>query len=106
MEKDKINLAKQEALEQENKILKEQIAVQEKLQQETAAAFGDGLSNEIKKIRQKGFCRILACRRLLSKRRRKKNMAIMPLMLPCGSAAQLKETLGRWRRQLLPKSKR
>lgn len=54
MAKEKVNLAKQEALEQENKILKEQIARQEKLQQDIATTLGDNLSNEIKKIRQKG----------------------------------------------------
>lgn len=45
-----VDTAKQQALEQENKILRQQVADAEKL----APALGDSLATEIKKIRQKG----------------------------------------------------
>lgn len=50
MAKEKVDLARQQALEEENKILRQKIADQEMLQ----GKLGDGLSNEIKKIRAKG----------------------------------------------------
>lgn len=45
-----VDMAKQQALEQENKILRQQLADAEKL----TPALGDSLATEIKKIRQKG----------------------------------------------------
>ena len=50
----KVDLAKQQTLEQENIILKKKITDLEKSQSEFQDTLGDGLSNEIKKIRQKG----------------------------------------------------
>lgn len=50
MAQDKIDIAKQQALEQENKILKQRLADAEKL----IPVLGDSLATEIKKIRQKG----------------------------------------------------
>lgn len=50
MEKQKVDLARQKALEEENRLLKQRIADSEKL----SGGIGDRLSGEIKKIRQKG----------------------------------------------------
>lgn len=50
MAQDKIDMAKQQALEEENKILRQQLVDAEKL----APELGDSLATEIKKIRQKG----------------------------------------------------
>lgn len=54
MVKEKVNMAKQQALEQENIILKEKLATQERLQAEQHTAFGGSIASEIRKIRQKG----------------------------------------------------
>lgn len=50
----KVDMAKQQALEQENIILRKKLADAEKLQSEFQNALGDNVFNEIKKIRQKG----------------------------------------------------
>ncbi len=51
---DNVNLAKQQALEQENIILKNKVDQLEKSTSEMQNALGDSLSNEMKKIRMKG----------------------------------------------------
>lgn len=53
-EADNIEMAKLQALEQENRLLKEQIEQQEKAHQESLATLGGNITNEIKKITQKG----------------------------------------------------
>lgn len=50
----KVEMAKLQALEQENIILRQQIADQEKMQSEMVNVLGGDISNEIKKIRAKG----------------------------------------------------
>ena len=54
MVKEKLDMAKLQALETENAILKQKIAEQEKLQPEMVNVLGDPLGNEMKKIRRKG----------------------------------------------------
>lgn len=55
MVKEKVDMVKIEALEQENKRLKEKIAEQEAhSMQDVGEELGDRVANEIKKIRQKG----------------------------------------------------
>lgn len=54
MAKEKEDMKKQQSLEQENRILREKLAEQEKLHAETNKILGGELSQEMKKIRQKG----------------------------------------------------
>ena len=53
-EKEKVEMAKLQALEQENILLKRQLAEQERLQAEQRILSGGNLSNEINKIMRKG----------------------------------------------------
>lgn len=50
----KINIARQQTLEEENRILKEKLAEQEKKNQESVEALGGHIANEIRNIRRKG----------------------------------------------------
>ncbi len=54
MAKEKLDLVKLQALEQENAILRQKVAEQEKAQSEMVNVLGDNISNEMRKIRQKG----------------------------------------------------
>lgn len=54
MVKEKLDLLKTQALEEENKILRQKIADLEVNQHSMVNALGDGIANEMKKIRQKG----------------------------------------------------
>lgn len=54
MVKEKVNMARQQVLEQENIILREKLATQERLQAEQRLVLGGDIASEIRKIRQKG----------------------------------------------------
>lgn len=54
MAKEKVDMVKVQALEQENAILRQKLADQQAMQVEHVNALGGDLANEMKKIRQKG----------------------------------------------------